>query len=108
MSSTYSVNPDDFVMKLNNFLQAHGALNSLTWIESASGPAHGPEWTITASTSYSLLTAPLASLSSIIVVDGVEYGWGSHRTKQGARHEAARKTLHALDIIEGTEDGFGR
>jgi hypothetical protein len=55
-------------MKLNNFLQAHGALNSLTWIESASGiyqclikrlevriikapvlgPAHGPEWTITA------------------------------------------------------------
>ncbi|QRW24566.1 hypothetical protein RhiXN_11478 [Rhizoctonia solani] len=48
MSTVYSVNPDDFVMRLNNLLQAQGKLNTLSWKESASGPAHGPEWTISA------------------------------------------------------------
>lgn len=82
----YSVNPNDFVMQLNNLLQAQGRLNSLTWRESAAGPAHGPEWTIAA------------------LINGQEYGWGTHRTKQGARHEAARKTLQHLAIMDMVDD----
>ncbi|KAF8604025.1 hypothetical protein BDV93DRAFT_522836 [Ceratobasidium sp. AG-I] len=80
-------------MQLNNLLQAQGRLNTLQWKESAAGPAHGPEWTIAA---IAVLTHPFLS--------GQEYGWGTHRTKQGARHEAARKTLQNLAMLEMVDD----
>ncbi|KAJ1301513.1 hypothetical protein OPQ81_008764 [Rhizoctonia solani] len=82
----FSVNPNDFVMKLNNMLQAQGRLAELSWRETSSGPAHGPEWTIAA------------------VSTGQEYGWGTHRTKQGARHEAARMTLINLEMMDFVDE----
>ncbi|KAG8700005.1 hypothetical protein FRC12_024302 [Ceratobasidium sp. 428] len=106
----YSVNPNDFVMQLNNLLQAQGRLNTLSWRESAAGPAHGPEWTIAALSTLSILSASdvrtddVISCSRMISVNGQEYGWGTHRTKQGARHEAARKTLQNLAMLDMVDD----
>ncbi|KAH7334480.1 hypothetical protein B0J17DRAFT_673507 [Rhizoctonia solani] len=85
-SNYAAINPNDFVMRLNNLLQAQGKLNTLTWKESAEGPAHGPEWTITA------------------YIDNQEFGYGTHRTKQGARHEAARMTLENLAMLDRLEE----
>ncbi|CUA76279.1 hypothetical protein RSOLAG22IIIB_06185 [Rhizoctonia solani] len=59
MAGNCGINPNDFVMKLNNLLQARGQLNTLTWRESFTGPAHGPEWTISACTTKSTDTAPI-------------------------------------------------
>ncbi|KAG9125985.1 hypothetical protein FRC07_005318 [Ceratobasidium sp. 392] len=104
----YSVNPNDFVMQLNNLLQAQGRLNTLTWRESAAGPAHGPEWTIAACVACLFVSDAHAndviSFIRMISVNGQEYGWGTHRTKQGARHEAARKTLQHLAMLEMVDD----
>ncbi|KAG9083906.1 hypothetical protein FS749_005644 [Ceratobasidium sp. UAMH 11750] len=101
----YSVNPNDFVMQLNNLLQAQGKLGTLSWRESAAGPAHGPEWTIAAVSDISIefLITILISLCPDAAY-GQEYGWGTHRTKQGARHEAARKTLQHLAMLEMVDD----
>ncbi|CAE6470569.1 unnamed protein product [Rhizoctonia solani] len=85
----FSANPNDFVMRLNNMLQAQGRLADLSWRETNTaviGPAHGPEWTIAA------------------LINGQEYGWGTHRTKQGARHEAARMTLRNLEMIDMVDE----
>ncbi|CAE6490856.1 unnamed protein product [Rhizoctonia solani] len=86
MSTNFSVNPDDFVMKLNNLLQAKGKLNTLSWRETSSGPAHGPEWTISA------------------YINNQEYGYGTHRTKQGARHQAARMALDQLALLDSIDE----
>ncbi|CAE7109681.1 unnamed protein product [Rhizoctonia solani] len=69
-------------MKLNNYLQARGELSYLTWKETSTGPADSPKWAV------------------IAYINGQEYGWGMHRTKQGARHEAARMTLRNLEIMD--------
>ncbi|CAE6425698.1 unnamed protein product, partial [Rhizoctonia solani] len=61
MAGNCGINPNDFVMKLNNLLQARGQLNTLTWRESFTGPAHGPEWTISACTP---LVTPLGTQST--------------------------------------------
>ncbi|CAE7226825.1 unnamed protein product [Rhizoctonia solani] len=99
MASNYAINPNDFVMKLNNLLQAQGRLNNLTWKECSDGPAHGPEWTITA-----VIHAVYLISWNLSYLSGEEFGYGTHRTKQGARHEAARKTLQNLEMLEMVDE----
>ncbi|CAE7059753.1 unnamed protein product [Rhizoctonia solani] len=95
---SYSVDPNDFVMKLNGLLQAQGRLSALTWEEAAAGPADRPEWTITAFVGKLFDNA--ACTSNRHPVNNQVYGYGTHRTKRGAQYAAARMTLQNLAILE--------
>ncbi|KAF8579894.1 hypothetical protein K439DRAFT_348779 [Ramaria rubella] len=67
-----------WAMQLHNELQRQGRLRSLSWEEGTAGPNHNISWTAT------------------VFIDEIEYGRGAATTRQGARDEAARRALRAL------------
>ncbi|CAE7059732.1 unnamed protein product [Rhizoctonia solani] len=120
MATNYLTNPNDLVTKLNNFLQARGRLNKLTWKEAATGTADSPQWTVKACivtrlNNYlqargllSCLTWKKTATGSnynlewtvIAFIDGAEYGYSTHPTEQGAQQEAAQKALSTLEMVD--------
>ncbi|KAI0321227.1 hypothetical protein OF83DRAFT_1100813 [Amylostereum chailletii] len=70
---------------LNNLLQAKGMVDSLSWIESASGPPHDPKWTC------------------VCKIDGEEYGTGTAGPQKNlARDIAAEQALRKLQSRSST------
>jgi hypothetical protein len=99
-----------WAMQLHNELQRQGRLRSLTWDDQVYGPSHSAVWTSTAfrksivppeippdesPLAYVCVTCP-SSHAACLIVDEIEYGRGTASTRQGARDEAARRALRAL------------
>ncbi|KAI0673599.1 hypothetical protein C8Q78DRAFT_1076591 [Trametes maxima] len=67
---------------LNNYLQEHGSLTSLSWEDNASGPRHAAEWT------------------SNCKINGEVVATGTGNSKNTARDAAADAALLVLQAVD--------